>query len=113
MQQGGSALEETHFDFVYSMGLFDYLTDTTATAVLSWLYARLAKGGELAIGNFHPRNPSRVFMEYWADWTLWYRAEGELLRLADALPGAQSRITTEDSGCQIFLHVGKPRGGGR
>ena len=112
MQQGGSAIDEAQFDFVYSMGLFDYLTDTTATAVLGWLYARLARGGELSVGNFHPRNPSRVYMEYWADWTLWYRSEGELLRLADALPGAQSRISTEDSGCQIFLHVTKTSGRG-
>lgn len=111
MQQGGSPIEDTPFDMVYSMGLFDYLTDTTATAVLSWLYARLTKGGDLVVGNFHSRNPSRVFMEYWADWTLWYRSEGELLRLADALPGAQSRISFEDSGCQIFLHV--VRAGGR
>ena len=110
MQQGGSPIEDSAFDLVYSMGLFDYLTDTTATAVLSWLYARLARGGELVVGNFHARNSSRVFMEYWADWTLWYRTEGELLRLADALPGAQSRITFEESGCQIFLHITKTSG---
>lgn len=110
MQQGGSPIEDQAFDLVYSMGLFDYLTDTTATAVLSWLYGRLAKGGELVVGNFHARNSSRVFMEYWADWTLWYRTEGELLRLADALPGAQSRISFEESGCQIFLHITKTSG---
>jgi extracellular factor (EF) 3-hydroxypalmitic acid methyl ester biosynthesis protein len=107
MQQGGSPIDDSVFDFVYSMGLFDYLTDTTATAVLTWLYGRLAPGGELVVGNFHSRNPSRTFMEYWADWTLWYRNEGELLRLADALPGAQSRVTFEESGCQIFLHITK------
>ena len=105
MQQGGAPIEGGPFDLVYSMGLFDYLTDTTATAVLAWLYGRMAPGGELIVGNFHSRNPSRVFMEYWADWTLWYRNEGELLRLADALPGAQSRISFEESGCQIFLHI--------
>jgi extracellular factor (EF) 3-hydroxypalmitic acid methyl ester biosynthesis protein len=110
MQQGGSPIDDSHFDFVYSMGLFDYLTDTTATAVLSWLYGRLAPGGELVVGNFHSKNSSRIFMEYWADWTLWYRNEGELLRLADVLPGAQSRVTFEESGCQIFLHVTKPPG---
>jgi extracellular factor (EF) 3-hydroxypalmitic acid methyl ester biosynthesis protein len=110
MQRGGSAIDEAQFDFVYSMGLFDYLTDTTATAVLSWLYARVVRGGEVAIGNFHPRNSSRVFMEYWADWTLWYRNEGELMRLADPLPGAQSRISAEETGCQIFLHVTKGSG---
>lgn len=113
MQQGGSPIEEQPFDFVYSMGLFDYLTDTTATAVLGWLYQRLTPGGELTVGNFHSRNPSRVFMEYWADWILWYRTEGELLRLADALPNAQSRISFEDSSCQIFLHVTKGTGSAR
>ena len=37
----------------------------------------------------------------------------ELLRLADSLPGAQARITSEDSGCQIFLHVARTRGGAK
>src|SRR5712692_8990959 len=100
MQQGGSPIDDAVFDFVYSMGLFDYLTDTTATAVLSWLYGRLVPGGELVVGNFHVRNSSRTVMDYWADWTLWYRNEGELLRLADSLPGAKSRIDFEESGCQ-------------
>jgi extracellular factor (EF) 3-hydroxypalmitic acid methyl ester biosynthesis protein len=99
--------DEKTYDFVYSMGLFDYLTDTTATAVLAWLYSRLAPGGELVVGNFHARNPSRVFMDYWADWTLWYRNEGQMLRLVDALPGAKTRIDFEESGCQIFLHMMK------
>jgi extracellular factor (EF) 3-hydroxypalmitic acid methyl ester biosynthesis protein len=113
MQQGGSPIDDSVFDYVYSMGLFDYLTDTTATAVLSWLYGRLAPGGELVVGNFHSKNSSRTFMEYWADWTLWYRNEGELLRLSDALPGAQSRVTFEESGCQIFLHITKSPGRNR
>jgi extracellular factor (EF) 3-hydroxypalmitic acid methyl ester biosynthesis protein len=95
------------YDFVYSMGLFDYLTDSTATAVLAWTYSKLAPGGELVVGNFHARNPSRTFMDYWADWTLWYRNEGELLRLADQLANAKSRIEFEESGCQIFLHMTK------
>lgn len=110
MQQGGGSPDEPPYDFVYSMGLFDYRTDTTATAVLSWLYGRLFPGGELVVGNFHVRNPSRTFMDYWADWTLWYRNESELLRLTDSLPGAKSRIDFEESGCQIFLHVTKPAG---
>ena len=80
------------------------------SAVLGWLYNRLAPGGSLVVGNFHLRNPSRAFMEYWADWTLWYRNEGELLRLADTLQGAKSRIEFEESGCQIFLHIIKGPG---
>jgi len=113
MQQGAAPMDACAFDFVYSMGLFDYLTDRTAAAVLCWLYERLDRGGELVVGNFHPRNATRAFMEYWADWTLWYRSEADMLKLADALPGAQARITTEESGCQIFLHVTRTTGSGK
>jgi extracellular factor (EF) 3-hydroxypalmitic acid methyl ester biosynthesis protein len=105
---GKGKQDDRTYDFVYSMGLFDYLTDTTATAVLNWLYTRLAPNAELVVGNFHARNPSRVFMDYWADWTLWYRNEGQMLKLVDSLPAAKTRIDFEESGCQIFLHLVKP-----
>ncbi|GAH98529.1 unnamed protein product, partial [marine sediment metagenome] len=41
------------FDFIYSMGLFDYLTPPVATAVLGRLYQLLKPGGDMLIGNFH------------------------------------------------------------
>ena len=59
------------------MGLFDYLTPPVARAVLEKLYQLLKPGGELMIGNFHVSNPSKYYMEYWADWVLYYRTEEE------------------------------------
>ena len=79
-----------------------------ARAVLIKLYELLAPGGTLLLSNFHPRNPSRVYMEYWMDWAIYYRDEAEFLELASDLPDADVSLTTEDTGSQMFLQVRKP-----
>ncbi|MDP3151953.1 MAG: class I SAM-dependent methyltransferase [Archangium sp.] len=96
------------FDVVYAMGLFDYLTPPVAKAVLGRLYELLAPGGVLTIGNFHARNPSRVYMEYWMDWVIYYRDEAEFLELAGELTSAEVSLTYEATRNQMFLQVRKP-----
>jgi extracellular factor (EF) 3-hydroxypalmitic acid methyl ester biosynthesis protein len=93
------------FDFIYSMGMFDYLTPPVAKAVLTRLYELLAPGGALVVGNYHVKNPSRFYMAYWLDWVLYYRTEEELLALASTLPGAEVKVGFDDTGCQMFLSV--------
>jgi len=101
LHEGGLA----ELDFVYSMGMFDYLTPPVARHVLFGLYAMLAPGGELLVGNFHPNNPSRIYMEYWLDWVLYYRDEAEFLGLAEGLPAKARRVFFEPAGAQIFLEL--------
>jgi extracellular factor (EF) 3-hydroxypalmitic acid methyl ester biosynthesis protein len=95
------------YHVVYSMGLFDYLTTPVAKAVLGKLYELLAPGGRAIIGNFHVRNPTRWYMEYWMDWSLFYRTEEELSALAAGLPGASSSIALDAAGSQMFLSIRK------
>lgn len=95
------------FDFIYSMGMFDYLTPPVAKAVLARLYELLAPGGGLVVGNYHVKNPSRFYMAYWLDWVLYYRTEEEFLDLAAGLPGAKVTVGFDDTGCQMFLQVEK------
>jgi extracellular factor (EF) 3-hydroxypalmitic acid methyl ester biosynthesis protein len=95
------------FDLIYSMGLFDYLTPPVAQAVLRRLYELLVPGGELLIGNFHPQNPSRLYMEYWMDWSIYYRDQREFLELVRELPDATSSLSFEETGSQMFLSVRK------
>ena len=95
------------FDYIYSMGLFDYLTPPVASAVLGKLYQLLKPGGNMLIGNFHVSNPSKCYMEYWLDWVLYYRTEEDFM---DLLRNAESNEVTvffEDSGSQMFLQVVK------
>ena len=86
------------------MGLFDYLTPPVAKAVIANLYRLLEPGGQLLIGNFHVSNPSRVYMEYWNDWVLYYRTEDDMLNLLQQ-PDAQLQLEFEETKSQMFLKV--------
>ncbi|EMJ95937.1 class I SAM-dependent methyltransferase [Leptospira alstonii] len=97
------------FDFIYSMGLFDYLTPTVARAVLARMFEMLKPGGRLVIGNFHVSNPDKAFMEYWLDWILYHRTEEEMLELCEDLPG-ESKVFYDETGCQMFLEIEAPTG---
>jgi extracellular factor (EF) 3-hydroxypalmitic acid methyl ester biosynthesis protein len=92
---------------IYSMGLFDYLTLPMAVAVLGKLYQLLVPGGQMVIGNFHPGNPNKLYMEYWLDWLLYYRTEQELKDLTKDLPGVGVSVSADSTGIQLFLHVNK------
>ena len=95
------------FDFIYSMGLFDYLTPPVAMGILGKLFQLLEIGGDLLIGNFHDANPSRCYMEYWLDWVLYYRNEEEFLGLMPDGTGGQATVLFEDTKSQMFLHAKK------
>jgi extracellular factor (EF) 3-hydroxypalmitic acid methyl ester biosynthesis protein len=95
------------YHFVYSMGLFDYLTAPVARAVLAKTYDLVEPGGTLFVGNYHSGTPTRYHMAYWADWSLVYRTEEALLALADGLEPAPASCSIEfdDSRCQMFLKI--------
>ncbi len=94
--------------FIYSMGLFDYLTTPVARAVLAMAYGLLEPGGTLLVGNYHVANPSRHHMAYWADWSLMHRTEEGFRSLADGFDPASASIEFDGSRCQMFLRVEKP-----
>lgn len=97
-----------NFDYIYSMGLFDYLTPPVAKAVIGKLYQMLNVGGEMIIGNFHISNANRYYMAYWLDWVLYYRTEQEFMDLLKDVPSAGTKIAFEDPGSQMFMEVKRP-----
>ena len=67
-----------------------------------------APGGRLLIGNFHEKNPTRIYMDYILDWDLFYRNEESFLRITKGLPGSfSSKILYEIDRCQMFLDIKK------
>ena len=108
------ALQERwgQFHFIYSMGLFDYLTAPVATAVIRKLFQLLTPGGEMVIGNFYVVNPSRFYMEYWHDWKIIYRTEDDFCQLVD-VPGAEVSVRFDETRIQMLLHIRKKGGNGR
>jgi extracellular factor (EF) 3-hydroxypalmitic acid methyl ester biosynthesis protein len=95
--------------FIYSMGLFDYLTPPVARAVLARVFELLEPGGTLLVGNYHVGNPTRVYMDYWMDWPLYYRTEESFLELADGVDAATREVTFDETGCQMFLRLDRAR----
>lgn len=97
------------FHFIYSMGLFDYLNDKVAKAVLGRLYELLRKGGVMLIGNYHTETKTKIYMDYWMDWPLNYRTEKDFLELASDLPNAELEVFFEETNSQMFLRVKKKK----
>ncbi|HVN71831.1 MAG TPA: hypothetical protein VMU10_07415 [Desulfomonilia bacterium] len=96
-------------DFVYTAGLFDYLSDRASIRLIHKLYGFLKPGGLLVIGNFGPYNPQKFIMEYGAEWFLIHRGEHELKGLASDLPrNPIVLVEKEPEGVNLFLSVRKP-----
>lgn len=94
------------YNFIYSMGLYDYLTDSVAKVLTEKLYSMLAIGGTLIIGNYHIENETRIYMEYIMDWVLFYRDEESLMELTSDFKGKFSvEIGFDNSGTQMFLKI--------
>jgi extracellular factor (EF) 3-hydroxypalmitic acid methyl ester biosynthesis protein len=92
------------FDAVFSCGLFDYLELLTAVSLCRSLYALVASGGTLYVGNMVPSCPSRWLMEMHLDWFLVYREKSQMLELARmAAPDARIEICEEPTGVNPFL----------
>lgn len=96
---------EERYDLVWSAGLFDYLNDKLSTALIAKMWQHTAEGGKMIVGNFHPRNPTRNYMEWCMDWLLIHRTEDELRQLGinAGIPEKNIEIDQEPLGVCIFL----------
>ena len=97
------------YDFIYSMGLFDYLNDKSALLLCKSLFSILNPGGVLVIGNLSTKTPlkDRLMMEYWMEWPLIYRSDTQMATLVPN--GVLYNTFYEESGNQVFLRLIKDK----
>jgi SAM-dependent methyltransferase len=86
-------------------GLFDYLADGPAEALLRLFWRQLAPGGSLLVGNFAPHCPTRAYMEWIGNWYLIYRTAADLDALAvrAGIPASCRAIGAERLEFDLFL----------
>lgn len=98
-------------DFIAGTGVFDYLTDADAVAMLQCFWSRLAVGGEMMVFNFAPSNPSRAYMEWIENWYLTYRDEVAVAELVHEAIGRDfaPEICREDSLASLYAVCSKVR----
>jgi len=92
------------YDLVWSAGLFDYLDERYAVALIKRMWKWTKDGGTLIFGNFHPCNTSRNYMEWCGNWHLIHRTESDLLALCEKAGIAQEYvcIDKEPLGVNLF-----------
>lgn len=95
------------FDLIWAAGIFDYFDDKVFRALIQRLLPAVAEEGELVIGNFSDRNPSRALMEITGDWNLHHRSVDTLISLANdcGVPRDSVRIGSEPERVNLFLHI--------
>jgi len=71
------------YDFIYSMGLFDYLNHKVSMRLVCNLKKLLKTEGVLAVSSVRDKhsNPSVHFMEWVGDWNLVYRSDNEFQKI--------------------------------
>jgi signal transduction histidine kinase len=95
-------------NFIYSLGLYDYLDKKAATLLTQVLFDRLLPGGQLVVGNYSPRTDVKFAMDLIMDWQLIYRSEEDLIKIADSIKGEKkATVTSESTGMQLFLILDK------
>lgn len=85
MIRSKEAFPKIGYDFIYSAGLFDYLSDKISFKLIQTLVDSLRKDGVLLVTNFKPNIPDIGYMESYMDWYLIFRTCEELLRLVEPL----------------------------
>ena len=90
-------------DFIFSSGLFDYLSDDLAKMLIQALYALLSPGGCLLIGNLSDRSTGKVFQWYVNDWPIFFRTEAQIKSLAPQ--GVKIEILKEELGFNLFIKI--------
>ncbi len=105
--QIAESLKKKKFDFIYSVGLFDYLKQSFAKLLLSDLLEWIKPNGHLIIGNFNYSNPSHAIGDFAGDWSLVLRSEKEMVDLAENESFQEIKIFKDDLGIELFLDIRK------
>ena len=98
-------------DLIYSIGLIDYFDDKIVIKLINFIFEKLAVGGRIILGNFHPKNMSKPFMDYVLDWRLIHRNENDMNRLFEnsAFNRPATNIRFEQCGINLFAECIKSK----
>jgi extracellular factor (EF) 3-hydroxypalmitic acid methyl ester biosynthesis protein len=96
------------FDLIYSLGLFDYLTQPVGQRLVNVLFQMLRPAGRLVVANFLPGIRDVGYMESFMDWLLIYRNRQDMMDLTVEIPQCELRevaLFAEENQNILFLDV--------
>lgn len=105
--RGGGLLDGV--DLLICSGLFDYLDDAAAAALLSRFWQSLRPAGQAWVFNFAPHNPSQAYMEWIGNWYLLYRTADQMRDVAmrAGIPREHCAVSAEPTGVNLCWQVSR------
>lgn len=100
-KEGVQGFKNEKFDFIYSAGVFDYIKDAAAGAIVEYLYELLRPEGEIVIGNFTIDRGCAALMVLALDWSLIYRSKKDLKDMYEFVD-PEVKIEEEEEGINLF-----------
>lgn len=94
---------EQQYDLIYAAGIFDYLPDKLAIALIKRMWHWAKSGGTVIFGNFHPNNKTKNIMDWCLDWHLIHRTEDELENLCRKAGIPLNNLTLEFEPSRVNL----------
>lgn len=103
--RGGGLLDGV--DVLICSGLFDYLDDAAAAAMLARFWQSLRPAGQACVFNFAPHNPSRAYMEWVGNWYLLYRTAEQMRDVAmrAGIPAEHVAVSAEPTGVNLYWRI--------
>lgn len=109
MKGSGAIVTLPPQDLIYTVGLVDYLNHRRARQLVQALFANLAPGGRLVVGNAaEVPLGGRWSSEFICDWSMVFRTEREMAELASAVPGAHWDLRPDSTGRIHMLSLSRP-----
>jgi len=96
-------------NFVYSLGLFDYLDDRSAKKILENMWSSVAPGGKLVVANLAHNAANIAYCEAVMDWWMITRSSSDMLELAKFVTelGYVKCYNVHRLGCFYYLEIFK------
>ncbi|MCC5848661.1 MAG: class I SAM-dependent methyltransferase [Verrucomicrobia bacterium] len=98
-----SPLDGEGFDFVYSLGLFDYLTMKQSRFLCQRMAEAVQPGGKLLIANLDPDAANLGYCEAIMDWWMIPKSKNDFEELASLLGDDFESVQITRSGCFNYL----------
>jgi extracellular factor (EF) 3-hydroxypalmitic acid methyl ester biosynthesis protein len=106
---GRKSIDLAEQDLIYSIGLIDYFPDELVVKLMSLIHSLLRPQGKAILGNFHPSNTCKAFMDHVLEWRLIHRDEADMDRLysSSAFGRPCTNIRFEQQGINLFAECVK------
>jgi ubiquinone/menaquinone biosynthesis C-methylase UbiE len=103
VRKGDNLRDSGPYDLIYVSGVFDYLPDRLASALVTQLFQMLVPGGKLICVNASLEAEShRAYYELLGEWRMHHRNRSDLLKWTQSLGGAAACRFEDSSVCPNY-----------